>query len=70
MAYNIGDIMKKVGEIFECYSKCLYGFLLVKRINPNSSFIHKKTKVKCYVYEVDEKLISALKEWKNTKPQS
>ncbi len=60
--------MKTIGETFECYSEPLYGFLLMKRIKPTKTFVHFRTKVRCYCFIVDEVLIAALEEWKHSKP--
>lgn len=55
--------MKEIGEKFECYSKKLYGFLVMKGISYEYTFVHRKTKKRCWVYIMSKELSEALKEW-------
>ena len=60
--------MKDLGQKFECYSKKLYGFLVMKGFRYERSFKHNKTQRICWVYEMNDELSAALIEWKKNKP--
>lgn len=62
--------MKENGQKFECYSKKLYGFLVMKNFRYEISFKHNKTNKTCWVYEVTPEFSAALLEWKKNKPSS
>lgn len=62
--------MKQIGENYQCYSRKVYGFLLMKGFRYEYSFIHNKTKKKCWVFKVTEELTHALSEWTTLKEQS
>ena len=53
---------------FECYSKKLYGFLVMKGFRYERSFKHSQTGRICWVYTMTDELSSALTEWRNNKP--
>ena len=48
--------MKNLGEKFECYSTKLQGFLMMKGIRYEYTFIHKETGKRAGVYEIDLRL--------------
>lgn len=54
---------------FECYSKKLYGFLVMKGFRYERSFKHSQTGRICWVYKMDDALSAALTEWKNSRPE-
>lgn len=61
--------MKENGQKFECYSKKLYGFLVMKGFRYERSFKHNETSRVCWVYEMTQELSDALVEWKNSRPE-
>lgn len=60
--------MKQNGEKFECYSKKLYGFLIMKGLRYERSFKHNETGRTCWVYDMSPELSAALIEWKQNRP--
>lgn len=60
--------MKKEGQNFECYSKKLYGFLVMKGIRYERKFRHNQTNKWCWVYIMNQELSDALVEWKSSRP--
>ena len=59
--------MKNLGEKFECYSTKLHGFLMMKGIRYEYTFIHKETGMRAWVYEMDLRLSIALSQWRANK---
>ena len=59
--------MKHLGEKFECYSTKLYGFLVMKGIRYEYTFVHNETNKRAWVYKMDTKLSIALTEWRANK---
>lgn len=55
---------------FECYSKKLYGYLVMKGVRYNRSFKHSKTGRICWVYEMTPELSNILTEWTQNKPDN
>ena len=60
--------MKNLGQNFECYSKKLYGFLVMKGFRYEKSFKHNETGRLCWVYKITPELSQALIEWKMSRP--
>ena len=60
--------MKENGQKFECYSKKVYGFLVMKGFRYDRSFKHNVTARTCWVYNMTPELSEALIEWKNNNP--
>lgn len=54
-------------KVYECYSRPLHAYLEEHGQEYIKKFIHNKTKVTCYVYEVNEELEELLKTWTLTK---
>ena len=59
--------MKNLGEKFECYSTKLQGFLMMKGIRYEYTFVHNETGKRAWVYKMDTKLSIALTEWRANK---
>lgn len=59
--------MKENGEIYECYSKKIYGFLTMKGFRYKNIFKHNTTGKRCWTYEMTEELSQALYEWSKGK---
>ena len=60
--------MKQNGEIYECYSRKVFGLLTMKGIDYKSTFIHKDSGKKAWVYIMTDEISQALIEWKNSNP--
>lgn len=60
--------MKKDGTIYECYSSKQHEYLQKLGFKHVAEFIHNRTKVQCYVYEVSEELSQALATWRANRP--
>ena len=61
-------MMNKDVKGFECYSKKLYGFLVMKGFRYERSFKHSQTGRVCWVYTMTDELSAALTEWKENRP--
>lgn len=61
--------MKNLGENFECYSTKLHGFLTMKGIRYEYTFIHNRTGKRAWVYKMDAKLSIILTQWRANKSQ-
>lgn len=62
--------MKKEGQLFECFSKKLYGFLVMKGHRYERSYKHNETSRVCWVYIMTPELSRDLLEWKKNRPDS
>ena len=54
-------------KVYECYSRPLHKYLEDNGQEYIRKFIHSKTKVTCYVYEINEELEELLKTWTGEK---
>lgn len=61
--------MKDLGQKYECYSKKLYGFLVMRGFRYERSFKHNETQRVCWVYDMTPELSAALIDWKKNRPQ-
>lgn len=68
MKKEVLSVKKTNGDKFECYSKKLYGFLVMKGIRYDRTFKHNETQRICWVYTMTEELSKALLDWKMSKP--
>lgn len=62
--------MKKNGEKFECYSRKMHGFFIMKGIRYDDSFKHNVTGKTCWTYTMTDELSKAIKEWQNARPDN
>lgn len=60
--------MTRSNEIFENFSKKLYGFLVMKGIRYDRKYKHNETGKWCWVYTMTDELSAALKEWQSNNP--
>ena len=50
-------------EYYECFSNNLYNYLSNLGFESCKTYIHKRTKVRCYVFKMNDKLSEALHQW-------
>lgn len=60
--------MIKNGDLFENFSKKLYGFFVMKGIRYDTKYKHNDTGKWCWVYTMNDELSAALKEWQSNNP--
>lgn len=65
----IFQVINMTSNEFVCWSPQLYMFLRGKRIASKKTGIHRQNGKTYVVFDIDENLESALREWKATKPK-